>query len=163
MSMGGAFKKAGYKGGGNPQRQQHGHSAEGGQSGQTLNLPELIFRDANGYRKKELFTEYAVKYADAMTKMTQTQLRKYYNEVKALEARVKANSDFKANEALIGLLKSKVAYGMAKENDRNKKEAFKVLLHMTEQGIEWSTKPEYFEDFVLFFEAVMGFFKGKER
>jgi CRISPR/Cas system CSM-associated protein Csm2 small subunit len=50
---------------------------------------------------------------------------------------------------------------MAKETGRDKKEAFKVLLNMTEQGIGWSTKPEYFEDFVLFFEAVIGFFKGK--
>ncbi len=159
MSMGEAFKKAGYKGGGSPQRQQE---RDRGQQ-YTVNLPKLVFRDENGYRKKELFTEHAIAYADAMINMTQTQLRKYYNEVKALEARIKANPDFKTNEALIGLLKSKVAYGMAKENDKNKKEAFKVLLNMTEQGIEWSTKREYFEDFVLFFEAVMGFFKGKER
>ena len=145
----------------NPQRYQQGHTGERNQSRQTVNLPKLIFRDEKGYRKKELFTEHAVAYADAMMKMTQTQLRKYYNEVKALDARIKANPDFKSNEALIGLLKSKVAYGMAKETDRDKKEAFKVLLNMTEQGIGWSTKPEYFEDFVLFFEAVIGFFKGK--
>lgn len=162
MSMKDAFNKAVFKGGGNPQRQQHGYSGDRQQSGgQTINLPKLIFRDEKGYRKKELFTECAVEYANAMEKMTQTQLRKYYNEVKALESRIKANPDFKANEALIGLLKSKVAYGLAKETDKNRKEAFKVLLNMTEQGIEWSTKPEYFEDFVLFFEAVMGFFKGK--
>ena len=158
-----AFKKAGYKGGGNPQKKQYGHKKDRNYSkGQAVkNLPKLIFRDEKGYRKKELFTDHAVAYAEAMIKMTQTQLRKYYNEVKALESRIKANPDFKSNEALIGLLKSKVAYGMAKETDKNKKEAFKVLLNMTEQGIEWSTKPEYFEDFVLFFEAVMGFFRGK--
>jgi len=162
MSMKEALNKAGYKGSGNPQRQQHGQGRDRGQSGeQAVDLPRLIFRDEKGYRKKELFTEHAVAYADAMMKMTQTQLRKYYNEVKALDARIKANPDFKSNEALIGLLKSKVAYGMAKETDRDKKEAFKVLLNMTEQGIGWSTKPEYFEDFVLFFEAVIGFFKGK--
>lgn len=142
---------------GNPQK----YGGDKGQSEKLMNLPKLIFRDEKGYRKKELFTEHAVAYADAMTKMTQTQLRKYYNEVKALESRIKANPDFKINEALIGLLKSKVAYGLAKETDRDRKEAFKVLLNMTEQGIGWSTKPEYFEDFVLFFEAVIGFFKGK--
>lgn len=130
MSMGDAFKKAGYKGGGNPQRQQQGRGGDRGQSGQAMNLPRLIFRDENGYRKKELFTEHAVVYADAMLRMTQTQLRKYYNEVKALEARIKANPDFKANEALIGLIKSKVAYGMAKETDNYKKEAFADFWNM---------------------------------
>ncbi len=129
------------------------------------NLPKIVFRDEQGYRKKDIFTNLAQTYADEMAKykMTQTQLRKYYNEVKALEARIKANPDFRVNEAIIGLLKSKVAYGLAKESDGNKKEGFRVLLHMVEQGIEWSTTPEYFEDFVLFFEAVVGFFKGRER
>ncbi len=128
-------------------------------------LPKLVFRDSDNYRKKDLFTDTAQKYADEMAKykLTQTQLRKYYNEVKALEARIEANPDFKENEALITLLKSKVAYGLAKETDYEKKKGFEVLLKMVEQGIIWSTTSEHFQDFVLFFEAVVGFFRGKER
>lgn len=171
MSMRDAFNKAGHGGakqypgqrqdGSYPQRQGQSNI----QSEHSPSMPKIVFRDESNYRKKELFTDYALQYADELTrhKITQTQLRKYYNEVKALEARIKANPDFKANEALISLLKSKVAYGLAKETDRDKKEGFKVLLNMVEQGIAWSTKPEYFEDFVLLFEAVAGFFKGKER
>jgi len=172
MSMREAFNKAGHggakqysgqrQGSGYPQRHGQGHT----QPEEHLpSMPKIVFRDESNYRKKELFTDYALQYADELTrhKITQTQLRKYYNEVKALEARIKANPDFKANEALISLLKSKVAYGLAKETDRDKKEGFKILLNMVEQGIAWSTKPEYFEDFVLLFEAVAGFFRGRER
>lgn len=128
-------------------------------------LPKLDFRDSNNYRKKDLFTDTAQKYAEVMAKfkLTQTQLRKYYNEVKALDARIEANPNFKEHEYLIALLKSKVAYGLAKETDYEKKKGFEVFLKMVEQGITWSTRPEYFKDFVLFFEAVVGFFRGKER
>ncbi len=159
MSMKDAFKNAGYKGGGGH------HDNRQRQVSESIDLPNLTFRDEQGYRKKELFTVHAQKYADEMARlrMTQTQLRKYYNEVKALEARIEANPDFMANEALIGLLKSKVAYGLAKETDREKRKGFEVLLKMVEQGIAWSTKKDYFKDFVLFFESVIGFFRGKER
>ncbi len=171
MSMRDAFNKAGHGGAKQYSGQKHGGSYPQRQGQSNIqsehlpSMPKIVFRDKSNYRKKELFTDYALQYADELTrhKITQTQLRKYYNEVKALEARIKANPDFKANEALISLLKSKVAYGLAKETDRDKKEGFKVLLNMVEQGIAWSTKPEYFEDFVLLFEAVAGFFKGKER
>lgn len=83
----------------------------------------------------------------------------FFNEVKALQSRIEAGG-FPSNEAMVGLLKSKVAYAYARA-EKKRKTGFEYLQSMIEQGVELSKSKEDFDDFTLFFEAVMGFFKGR--
>jgi CRISPR type III-A-associated protein Csm2 len=157
-----ALNKAGYKGSGNPQRQQ-GYGRDRGQSGgQTIDPPKIAFR-ANGQLRRELLTTEAEKWSDLLydnkNGVTATQLRNFFNEVKALQSRIEAGG-FAVNEAMIGLLKSKVAYAYARA-EKKRKTGFEYLKSMIEQGADLSKSEEAFNDFALFFEAVMGFFKGR--
>ena len=163
MSMEDAFKKAGYKGGGNLKRKKH----ESGQPEQTK-PPTIVFRE-NGKLRRSLLTSEAKMWADLLfdnrSGVTATQLRNFFNEVKALQSRIEAGG-FTTSEAMIGLLKSKAAYAYARSEKKSKK-AFGYLQSMIEQGVDLVFKnsdpeksEEAFNDFVLFFEAVMGFFKG---
>jgi len=164
MSMEDAFKKAGYKGGGNLKRRKH----ESGQPEQTK-PPTIVFRE-NGKLRRSLLTSEAKMWADLLfdnrSGVTATQLRNFFNEVKALQSRIEVGG-FDANEAMIGLLKSKAAYAYARAEKKRKK-GFDYLKSMIDQSVDLIFKSnsqkkseEAFNDFALFFEAVMGFFKGR--
>jgi len=166
MSMEEAFKKSGYKDSRNPQRQQHG---QGGDRRQPVNIPQIIFR-SNGQLRRELLTSDAESWADWLydnkNGVTATQLRNFFNEVKALQSRIEAGG-FSSNEAMIGLLKSKAAYAYARA-EKKRKNGFEYLKSMIEQSVDLIFKStnlkeseKTFNDFALFFEAVMGFFKGR--
>jgi len=148
---------------GNPQRYQQGKGRDRGQSGgQTVNPPKIVFRN-NGQLRRELLTSEAEEWADLLydnkNGVTATQLRNFFNEVKALQSRIEAGG-FVPNEAMIGLLKSKVAYAYARA-EKKRKTGFGYLKSVIEQGSDMSKSEEAFNDFALFFEAVMGFFKGR--
>ena len=151
-----AFNKAGYK---NPNK------SKGKDIEQDFKAPEIIFRK-DSLRRRQLFTDDAKKWAGYLTGISDTQLRNFYNQVKALQAKMEANG-FKQNDALIGLLKPKAAYALAKAENKKKK-SFRFLQSMIEQCVDHCIAEEvsedllkeYFEDFALFFEAVLGFFKG---
>jgi CRISPR type III-A-associated protein Csm2 len=164
-----AFKKAGYKGRGNLHGRHHGQERERRQSGQKNPPPEIVFR-TNGQLRREILTSEAEVWADLLYDnkkgVTSTQLRNFFNEVKALQSRIEAGG-FTANEAMIGLLKSKAAYAYARA-EKKRKQGFDYLKSMIEQGVDLIFKSndpkkseEAFYDFALFFEAVMGFFKGR--
>lgn len=162
MSMKEALKKAGFRSGGNPQKQFY-QKAEGKKETESRNtLPEIIFR-SSGQLRRELLTSEAESWADSLydnkNGVTATQLRNFFNEVKALQSRIEAGG-FAHNEAIIGLLKSKAAYAYARAEKRRKR-GFEYLKNMIEQCVDLSRSEEAFNDFVLFFEAVMGFFKGR--
>lgn len=163
MSMRDAFNKASFKGGGNPQKQQQGYSENRRPSGeQANNPPKIVFR-ANGQLRRELLTSEAETWAnllyDSKNGVTATQLRNFFNEVKALQSRIEADG-FAANEAMIGLLKSKAAYAYARAEKKRKK-GFEYLKNMIEQCSDLSKTKQDFDAFALFFEAVVGFFKGR--
>jgi CRISPR type III-A-associated protein Csm2 len=159
MSMKDALEKAGARG-----SRTRASSAET----ETDRLPPIIFREGE-HRSVKLITTIAKEYAEALASgdMTQTQLRRYYNEVKALEARIEATQEYEAQKAAIAMLKPKVAYGAAKEKSKEKRRGFLPLQRIIDAGVDWATKedstPKHFQDFSLFFEAVVGFFRGKER
>jgi CRISPR type III-A-associated protein Csm2 len=157
-----AFNKAGFKGGGNPQRPRQEHSGDRKLSTQSNTLPNIVFRN-NGQLRRELLTSEAENWADLLydnkNGVTATQLRNFFNEVKALQSRIEAGG-FAVNEALIGLLKSKAAYAYARA-EKKRKNGFGYLKSMIEQCSDLSKSEEAFNDFALFFEAVMGFFKGR--
>ena len=166
MIMKEALNKAGYKGSGNPnqdrQRQGGGNPHRSQPIGQAINPPKIVFRN-NGQLRRELLTSEAENWAgllyDNKNGVTATQLRNFFNEVKALQSRIEAGG-FAVNEAMVGLLKSKAAYAYARA-EKKRKTGFEYLKSMIEQGSDLSKSEEAFNDFALFFEAVMGFFKGR--
>lgn len=119
----------------------------------------IKFRDSNGNLRKELLTTEAEEWGGKFVndKLTITQLRRFYNEVKALEARIEATS-FEENQALIGMLRSKVAYACPQKGQKKVPDIFKQFI---EQCVKSINNGKDFKDFVLFFEAVYGFFVGK--
>ena len=135
---------------------------KGTQGKQTSNFPKIEFR-ANGQLRRELLTSEAENWSELLynngSGVTATQLRNFFNQVKALQSRIEGGG-FQSNEAMVGLLKSKVAYAYARAETK-RKAGFEYLKSMIEQGSDKSTSKEAFDDFALFFEAVMGFFKGR--
>ncbi|MDN3515852.1 MAG: type III-A CRISPR-associated protein Csm2 [Candidatus Brocadia sp.] len=151
------------QGGKSFQNQQYGSDKKGIKTvEQSTKTTEIVFR-VNGQLRRELLTSDAENWSDLLYNngngVTATQLRNFFNEVKALQSRIEAGG-FQSNEAIVGLLKSKVAYAYARAENK-RKTGFGYLKSMIEQGSDKSTSKEAFDDFALFFEAVMGFFKGR--
>lgn len=146
------------------QNQPYRSGKKGMQVEQPTKTTEIVFR-TNGQLRRELLTSDAQNWSELLYSngygVTATQLRNFFNEVKALQSRIEAGG-FQSNEAMVGLLKSKVAYAYARAETK-RKTGFEYLKNMIEQGSDKSTSKEAFDDFALFFEAVMGFFKRSER
>ncbi len=135
---------------------------------QGASRPEIRFRNEAGNLRKELLTDDAIRYAELFKKpdgdaaLTNHQIRRFYNEVKALEAKIEATS-FEQNEALVHMLRAKVAY--AKNKPAGKvPSVFKDFIDNCVKEINKAgDKEQAFQDFALFFEAVMGFADLRER
>lgn len=113
----------------------------------------------DGHLKVSLLTTDAEQYADSFFRgrLTSAQLRRFYNEVKALEARIEAGG-FEANAPLVKMLRSKVGYACPQQGNQKIPESFATFLW---EHIEHIRSKQDFEDFCLMFEAVVGFFYGK--
>ncbi len=83
--------------------------------------------------------------------LTPTQLRKFFNEVRSLEERMK---DDLFQKALIDMLKSKVAYAVGKKSSKVP-EQFKDFMDACVEKIK---DEKDFYGFVKFFESVVGYF-----
>lgn len=118
-------------------------------------LEEINFR-TNEILRKELLTDDAKKIAEEFkeTKLTKNLMRKYYHEIKALEARITSDEEYRKNEALIYMLISKVNYDYNRKEVGKKVEALKEFIEVMVRKIK---SYQDFKDFVLFFEAVVGF------
>jgi CRISPR type III-A-associated protein Csm2 len=132
------------------------------QQQQVENQLEIKFRDENGNLRRELLTTEAESIAKSFERsgLTNTQLRKFYNEVKALQAQIEATEGndeekFKKNEALIAMLKSKVAYA----RHRPQGEKIEELKKFIDACVDKIHSLQDFKDFTIFFEAVVGFAK----
>lgn len=84
--------------------------------------------------------------------LTTTQIRKFFNEIRSLEARVEDNFD--ENKALVLMVKSKVAYSAGKKTSKTPKE-FKDFIDACIDKVDKKTD---FDAFVKFFESVVGYF-----
>ena len=126
-----------------------------------------VFFNEKGKLRKKLLLEEAKEWAKKLNyhqeengrrsdvfKVSINQLRKFYNEVLALQAKIKASS-YEDVEALIAMLISKANY--SKVRDKNNKMLFEFINHYVS-----NIKSEKdFDAFVTFFEAVIGFFPRK--
>ncbi len=130
-------------------------------------LQKINFRE-NGILRKELITSDAKKIADDFKNsgLTTTLMRKYYHEIKALEAKIEATegSDeekYKKNEANIFMLISKVNYDGQRSETKNRIAALKDFIEILIG--EKVKNLQDFKDFVLLFEAIIGFAKLSKR
>lgn len=105
---------------------------------------------------------WAEKFVKARPELKSAQIRRFYHDVKALEAKIGASEEveiFEKNLPLIKMLKSKVAYACPKTyGSRKVPMEFKEFMDTCIDGIEYR---EDFEAFTLVFEAVVGYFYGE--
>ncbi len=92
------------------------------------------------------------KFSELKPELTSSQLRKFFNEVRSLEAQVEEKFD--EQKALVFMLKSKVAYSVGKKTSKTPAE-FKDFI---DACIDKINDEKDFKGFVKFFEAVVGYF-----
>lgn len=104
-------------------------------------------------KDNELFSKTAKEWADKIGRTKKTQARNFYEKVLELEAMSKSHE---WNQVLpfVKMLNSKVAYGVSR-----RVVSFEFQ-EMMESCIRQVNQPEDLKVFKLFFEAVLGFFKG---
>ena len=126
------------------------------------NSGENYYYQTKGIIRESLLTTEAQKWAKSFVNgrpsLQTHQLRRFYNEVKSLEAKSKAMG-FDRVLPLIKMLQSKVAFACPKSfGGRKVPEEFKnfIDLHITKVK-----KQEDFNAFVLVFESVVGYFYGE--
>ena len=124
------------------------------------------YYDERGIIREELIDSKAKDIAQKLVfsrvgkddKETKTQIRKFYNEVKLLEKKLKDSSDkeeeFLKILPLIKMIKAKVAYAVGRENAKIS-QSFKDFLF---KSIDEIKDKEDFEAFVLHFESVIGYY-----
>lgn len=123
------------------------------------------FTNSDGYIREELITEEALEIAKsfAENRLSNSQLRAFYNEVKAVNNRLDDKKE-KFNEIypMILMIKSKIEYRASK--DGNKMRNFKLFLIEAINYIQKQNKIgkgyEAFKNFVIFFEAIVGYSYG---
>ena len=121
-------------------------------------MPENYFFTDSGQEiiREELLDEKAKSLAqsfgeDRRNPLSQTQLRRFFNDLRNLEKRVNRSS-FDEVKPLIKMVKSKVAYASKDKIPHS----FEKFMNDSISAIE--TKKD-FEAFMLHFEAVVGFSK----
>lgn len=128
---------------------------------------ESYYLNEKGIIKTEMLEAFAEKEAKKLSNATiknrdttTTQLRKFFNEVKALEKRLKDNGDtdeyFSKIMPLVKMLKAKIHYSFGR--DKVPKEFEEFILTKVDNVRDKND----FKAFVLHFEAVVGYFYGLE-
>lgn len=96
--------------------------------------------------------------------LTSAQLRRFYHEAKALEAKLRVE-EYSKVYPFIRMMKSKASYACPKrpKNKRKIPEEFKNFIFMMVDSIpqEPDKGKENFKAFLLVFEAVVGYFYGE--
>lgn len=126
-------------------------------------MPEnYFFEDA---KKEILKVELIEKKAKekghlfANKKLTRAQIRRFFHDVKSLQAKVEAQS-FEVVKPLIKMLKSKVAYASRAGGQQSIPKEFKDFINECVDNIN---EKKDFDAFCLYFEAVLGFYYEESR
>lgn len=128
-------------------------------------LGSFFYEEKGGQKviREELLTSKAQGWARSFIKarpsLSSAQLRRFYHDVKSLEARITSDGEFTGNKPLIKMLKSKVAYACPRTYSGRKvpwefREFFEECVDKINQ---WKD----FQAFALVFEAVVGYFYGE--
>jgi len=117
--------------------------------------PELLDEEAKKEAEDWLYSEKR-----GNKEFTKSQLRRYYNEVKNLERQLKAlgKEGWGNVHPMVKMLKSRIVYD--KNRDNKIPVAFENFICDCVNSIK---AEEDFKAFVKYFEACVGFFKGKEK
>ncbi len=106
---------------------------------------------------KMLFSDTAQSWANAINRTKRTQARNFYDKVLELQKDIEEKG-FDAVYPFIQMLNSKVAYGV---NRRVVSREFQDMMQQCLVQIKQDkTGEQTFTNFQLFFEAVLGYFKG---
>lgn len=134
-------------------------------------LPNLSFLDKgyyeNGVLRPDLLDTHAKSLGESFARkgdhnVKSSQMRRFYGDVKELETRIEQNTNLESDKpeelakhlALIRMLKSKAAYAAGRETVSRAFESFIV------KSVEQIKTPKDFRAFVLFFEAIVGYYYG---
>lgn len=128
-------------------------------------MPEKItFLDEKGIIRSELLEAKAEEWARSFIRppsrdqgLKASQLRKFYNDAKALKTRLDAQKNFDAIKPLIKMIKSKAAYACPQRGNKKIPTEFKNYLALMVNSVDTE---EQFRAFLLCFEAVVGYFYG---
>jgi len=104
-------------------------------------------------KDSNLFDTTAKEWAEAIDKTKKTQARNFYEKVLELESKSK-NEEWQNVLPFVKMLNSKVAYGVSR------KVVSSEFQDMMTQCISQVNIKDDLKVFKLFFEAVLGFFKG---
>ncbi len=107
----------------------------------------------------QLLNKTAKKWADAIGKTKKTQARNFYDKILELQKNIKENG-FDATYPFILGLNGKVTYARNR-NGLVSKEFQDMMEQCLEQIKDNESGEQTFNNFQLFFEAVLGFFKGR--
>jgi len=115
----------------------------------------------------ELLNTTAKEWAEKINKTKKTQVRNFYDKILELDEKIKKEEKHKSKEEafkevypFIKMLNSKVAYGVSRKVVSLE---FQQMMEECLAQITYNLNgKEKFETFKLFFEAVLGFFKGRE-
>jgi len=119
----------------------------------------------------ELFNETAKEWADAICNdnkkrngdcgVKSTQLRNFYDKVLEYHMKVETKKeDFRDILPFVKMLNSKVEYALHRKSEGGTL-VNKTFAEMMKSCITQVDSPEKLRNFKLFFEAVLGFYKGK--
>ncbi len=121
-------------------------------------MPRKIILDLD--KDPELLNVTANEWAEAIKNRTKkTQVRNFYDKILELQEEVNKKGFIKVYP-FIKMLNSKVAYGVSRGVVSRE---FQEMMEMCLEQITRDEKgKEKFDIFKLFFEAVLGFFKGRD-
>ncbi len=103
----------------------------------------------------KLFDEIAKEWAEAVERTKKSQIRNFYDRVLELEKQAQ-KEEFAEVLPFVKMLNSKVAYGVSR------RVVSREFQEMMESCIAQVDSPEKLKVFKLFFEAVLGFYKGRD-
>lgn len=113
----------------------------------------------------DLFDSKAKDIAASFKGISQTRLRRFFDEVKSISRRPDLEKNFEKEKAYIMLLKSRVSYmiGRAGSDSRDEKAGLINLKEFFDTGLKQVDSAESYLVFVTLFEAVYGFFYETSR
>ncbi len=135
----------------------------------------IEFYEENGEIRADLFDSDAKKIAESLVTATKDkwgnpvsdgvsrhQLRRIFDEVKRLQKTYEEKGDWGKTYPMVKLLKSKIAYTVARMKGNNNwslhDNYYNNLEDFITSGINRIQKPEDLKTFTLLFEAVYGFY-----
>jgi CRISPR type III-A-associated protein Csm2 len=123
----------------------------------TIMNPELLDKTAREKAKQFFDTDNRGR----TIYVSSHQLRKFYNEVKNLEKKLKVN-DWDIIYPMVKMIKSKIAYATSDSKIKNtERKLYRKFKDFLVEGIDSIQDQKDFHAFCKYFEAVVGYYYGE--